>query len=547
MKRAVIYARYSSDKQTEQSIEGQIRVCIDYAKTKDLEIVGEYIDCAISGRTDNRPEFQRLMQDCSKGIFDAVIVYRTDRFARNKYDSAIYKKQLKKNKIELHYAAEHIPEGPEGIILESLMEGLAEYYSAELSQKVKRGIHESALKAKSTGGNIALGYKVADDKSFQINEKEAEAVRIVFDMFIKGTPNSAVCEYLNRLGLRTNKKTLFSNKAIPRLVQNEKYIGTYKCGDVVIKDAIPPIVTKELFYAAQRELAKRRSNRKSPQSRVDYLLSGKLFCGHCKKRMIGISGTSKTGDKHYYYYCSGVRNKTGCDKKHVSKNWIEDLVVSETLKHILRPEAIKFISKKCYESQQNDKTGFAEIEFIQRRIDENKKALNNLLRAIEMGVETTTLPMRIKELETESHQLNSELKKAEAKRFIITPEHVEFKLLQYINDSEDAETYKKRLINSFISEVYLYDDTLLIYYTIRVGQSGILDSELKLIEREEFDADDVCFTKYPNILCVFGLFYEKLIFTFNDQCGIMMKIIRGEHHEIIIGYSTIARYDHYIM
>ena len=145
MKRAVIYARYSSSNQTEQSIEGQVRVCSEYAKAKGLTIVGEYIDRAISGRTDNRPDFQRLMQDSGKHMFEAVIVYRTDRFARNKYDSAIYKRHLRKCNVELHYAAEHIPEGPEGIILESLMEGLAEYYSAELSQKIRRGIRESAL------------------------------------------------------------------------------------------------------------------------------------------------------------------------------------------------------------------------------------------------------------------------------------------------------------------------------------------------------------------------------------------------------------------
>ena len=222
MKRAVIYARYSSSNQTEQSIEGQVRVCSEYAKAKGLTIVGEYIDRAISGRTDNRPDFQRLMQDSGKHMFEAVIVYRTDRFARNKYDSAIYKRHLRKCNVELHYAAEHIPEGPEGIILESLMEGLAEYYSAELSQKIRRGIRESALKGKATGGNIALGYKIGPDKSFIVDEKEAEAVRMIFDMFVRQKPNSEICRYLNDLVIKTSRGNPFTKSSIPRIIQNEK-------------------------------------------------------------------------------------------------------------------------------------------------------------------------------------------------------------------------------------------------------------------------------------------------------------------------------------
>jgi DNA invertase Pin-like site-specific DNA recombinase len=161
------------------------------------------------------------MQDCPKRLFNVVIVYRTDRFARNKYDSAIYKRHLKRSGIELHYAAENIPEGPEGIILESLMEGLAEYYSAELSQKIRRGIRESALKCHSTGGNLALGYRTAADKSFVINEEEAAAVRTIFNMFVRQTTNTEICAYLNDLGLRTSQGRLFTKSSVPRIINKK--------------------------------------------------------------------------------------------------------------------------------------------------------------------------------------------------------------------------------------------------------------------------------------------------------------------------------------
>ena len=142
----VIYARYSAGpRQTDQSIEGQLRVCTDFCKQRGLTVIDTYCDRHISGRTDERPEFQRLIADAKRKKFEAVVVYKTDRFARNKYDSAVYKRELKRNGIQIFYAAEAIPDGPEGIILESLMEGLAEYYSAELAQKIKRGMHERAI------------------------------------------------------------------------------------------------------------------------------------------------------------------------------------------------------------------------------------------------------------------------------------------------------------------------------------------------------------------------------------------------------------------
>ena len=443
MKRAVIYARYSSSSQTEQSIEGQIRVCTEYAKAHDLSIIGEYIDRAISGRTDNRPEFQRLMQDSGKHIFDAIIVYRTDRFARNKYDSAIYKQHLKKNNIELHYAAEHIPEGPEGMILGSLMEGLAEYYSLELSQKIRRGIRESALKAQSLGGNLALGYKVGPNKSFEIDEKSAEAVRMIFDMYVQQKPNSEICERLNNMGIKTSYGHPFSKSSIPRIIQNEKYIGVYKCGDIRLENAVPAIISKEVFLMAQKENARRRTSKQASRPRADYLLSGKLFCGHCKRKMVGVSGTGRHCGKFYYYQCPNARNKKGCNKKHVSRDWLEDLVVSETVEHILRYDVIKYIANACYEIQLNDKSGDEEIEFFRRRIAENKKALDNTLRAIESGVETMSLPIRLRELEMEQLQLKDELKSAEARKVVLTPEHIEFMLMQYANKGEDNYAYKK--------------------------------------------------------------------------------------------------------
>ena len=499
MMRAVIYARYSSNNQREESIEGQIRVCSEYAKAKGLKIVGEYIDRAISGRTDNRPDFQRLMRDCTRKIFDVVIVYATDRFARNKYDSAIHKRALKKAGIELHYAAEHIPAGPEGIILESLMEGLAEYYSARLSENIKRGIHESAQKGRAIGGTKILGYKIAPDKSFEINEKEAEAVKKIFDMFVRQKTNVEICDYLNGLGIRTSRGKPFSKSSIPRIIKNEKYIGIYDCAGVRIEDGLPAIISKEVFAMAQAEVAKWRTSKQAHSPKANYLLSGKLFCGHCKKKMAGVSGTGQLGKKFYYYYCPDNRGRVKlCNKKHVAKNWLEDLVVQETLAHILRPEAINYISGKLYDIQLNDKTGEEEVEFFKRRLADNKKAISNIMQIIETGTVTETLPMRLRELELEHAELQRELQSAESRRIILTPDHIEYMLLKFTEKGEDEEAWKQEVINCFVSSIYLFDDRLLICYNISNNMEGLSKSEISLLESSGFDQRDdsstICFT-----------------------------------------------------
>ena len=164
--KAVIYARYSSDSQREESVEGQIRECTEYAKHNGITIVGTYIDRALSAKTDNRPEFQRMIKDSARNNFDVVIVWKLDRFSRDRYDSAHYKRILKKNGVKIISAKENISDGPEGIILESMLEGMAEYYSAELSEKIHRGQKENALKGKNNGGGIPLGYILGADQNF---------------------------------------------------------------------------------------------------------------------------------------------------------------------------------------------------------------------------------------------------------------------------------------------------------------------------------------------------------------------------------------------
>lgn len=485
MKNAVIYARYSAgSKQTEQSIEGQLRVCTEYAEKNDLRIVGTYIDRKISGKTDNRREFQRMIDDSGKKIFEVVVMYQTDRFARNRYDSAVYKHILRKNGVELKYATTNIPEGPEGIILESLMEGLAEYYSAELSQKIKRGMRESALKCHSTGAGHSLGYRTAPDKSIVIEPDGAKAVQIIFDMYIKGRSQVEICDHLNSLGLRTVQGKPFGKNSINKIIKNKRYIGVYSYDDIVIEDGIPAIISKDTFRLAQLEMERRRTRKRPKSPKAEYLLSGKAFCGHCQKALVGVSGTGRTGNKWYYYYCPDSRAKKGCDKKPVRREWLEEFVVRQTIEDVLRPEVIKHVSEKCYEMQLRYREDNSDVLYFESKLAEVKKAIKNTLKAIESGVVTKALPTRLAELENEQESIEAELAIAKATDVVITPEQIEFLLWQFAQPQkgEGEDEYRRRIIKCFVHKVFLFDDKLLIYYNVSRDGKTRKQSETELLE-----------------------------------------------------------------
>ena len=258
--KAVIYARFSSEKQNEASIEGQLRECMDYANFNNIEVIGNYIDRAQSAKTDNRPNFQKMIKDSYKRMFDCIIVWKLDRFARNRYDSAYYKNVLKKNGVRVISAKESISQGADGILLESILEGYAEYYSAELSEKVKRGMTENALKAKSNGVRPPFGYYVDDTDHYQIDETLAPIVKEIFTLYLDGMRVNDIAKHLNERGIK-HKGFEMKYNAVFRILTNRKYIGEYKFGDIVIPNAIPAIIDEATFNSVQQRMAR---NKKAP-------------------------------------------------------------------------------------------------------------------------------------------------------------------------------------------------------------------------------------------------------------------------------------------
>lgn len=454
---AVIYARYSSHNQREESIEGQLRKCREFADKNGFTVIEEYCDRAISGKTDERYEFQRMMKDSEKGHFQVLIMYTMDRFARNRYDSAVHKAKLRKNGVKIYYTEQSISDEPEGIILESVLEGMAEYYSENLSRGVKRGLKENALKCMATNP-AAFGYIISDEKKYELDPVTAPIVKEIFDLYANGKSRRQVVDILNEKGYRTAKGKPFRIGSLDRILVNKKYIGVYEYMDVVVEGGIPQIVDKEVFDKVQKMLKrnKRQSGKmKNPEA---YLLTGKLFCGECGEQMTGESGTSRTGRIYNYYKCFGRRKSKACHKQNERKEWIEQLVIEETIKQVLKPEVIREIAETVADLAEKEFNDHSRIDSLQGELKSVQKSIQNLLRLVEQGIDTEDVGDRILELNALKADLSKQISKEENRKPNLSKERIEFWLTSFLSngDINDPE-YRHRIVETLVHRVYVFD------------------------------------------------------------------------------------------
>ena len=487
--KAVIYARYSSDNQREESIEGQLRECTAFAEKNGITVLRHYIDRAFSARTDNRPEFQNMIRDSGKKLFDMIIVWKLDRFARNRYDSARYKATLKKNGVKVVSATEVISEGAEGIILESVLEGYAEYYSADLSEKVVRGMTENALKCKYNGATVPIGYRIDSEQHFQIDPLKAPFVLEAFKRYDEGATMTQIRDWLNAQGVKNSRGQPITYNNIQRLLSNRRYIGEYSYRSIIVPDGIPMIVPKELFDRVQEKLEK---NRKAParhKAEDDYLLTTKLFCGYCGAYLCGESGTSRTGLVHHYYKCVSVKKKrTECHKKPVRKDWIEDLVVRETMKMLMDDAAIEAIVSKLMELQDRENVN---LPLYERQLHETETAINNLLNAIQQGILTKSTKARLEELESARDELENRIACEKLAKPKISAEFMTFWLHRFRQLDVKQKSHRKMLIDVFINAIFLYDDKMVITFNYKEGTETIAFDTLKEALSEQASGSDL--------------------------------------------------------
>ncbi len=482
---AVIYARYSSHGQTEQSIEGQLAKGHEYAAARGYTVVHEYIDRAMTGRNDNREQFQKMLSDTGKHQFQVIIVWKVDRFGRNREEIAFHKHTCKKNGVRVEYVAESLPNSPEAVILESVLEGMAEYYSLQLSQNILRGQLESAKKCQCIGGTIPLGYAIGGDKRFVINPQTAPIVKKVFDMYAEGATISEITKRLNEQGIRTARKQPFTKNSLTKLLKNEKYIGVYAYKDLVrVEGGVPAIVDKGTFDKVQGLL---KTNRRAPShtwTKIEYLLTDKLFCGHCGSPMTGESGISHTGVKYGYYGCVKRRKEKACDKKPVRQDWIEALVLDETVKLLHDDELMEFIIDQTWEYYQATDKAQEEKAALEAQLAEVDKAINNLVRAIEAGIFNAATKSRMDELDAQKAALTASLSDLELTSGIrITRNHIKYFLMRLRNLDIKNRECQKRLVQTFVNAVFVYDDgRIKISYNYSGGSNAVTINQIDSAE-----------------------------------------------------------------
>lgn len=475
---AVIYARYSSHAQREVSIEQQLRACKKFAEQQGIEILKTYEDRALTGTSDRRPGFQQMIKDAERSDWIYVIVYTLDRFARDRYDSAVYKRQLKNHGVRVLSAMENISDDPTGVLMESLLEGLAEYYSKELARKVRRGMEDNAQKC-LVNGQLPLGFIRGPDGKYAIDETEAAIVREIFGRVHDGEKLSEIIRDLNARGIHTKTGAAWNRSSFNQILSNERYAGVYIYGETRIPGGVPQIVDRELFDGVQyvvRAKPNPRSNGLPQRRRREngiYLLTGKIFCGDCKSPMVGMSGTGKSGTPHYYYVCKNKRERKGCHKAAVRRDQIERTVATALKNKMLTDKGIIALADAAIEYRQQQ-SGASEVDALRTRLQAVQQSIKNLVAAVEAGVFTASTQNRLLELEEEQKLLSGQLSIAqENEEKALTREEIISMLKMYQQGSIDDKDYQETLIDTFLVAVYVYDDHLKIAFRLDSNNSEL--------------------------------------------------------------------------
>lgn len=449
MKKVAFYGRYSSYSQTEQSIEGQLHVCEQYAEQNELEIVCQYIDRAASGTTDKRPQFQQMISDSESGAFEGILVYKLDRFSRNRYDSAVYKKKLRDRGIRIYSATENLTDTPEGIIMEALVEGMDEYYSAELARKMKRGKEESFHKGKFLGPLAPYGYKI-ENHCLVIDSLTSPIVLEIFQRYANGEKHIDIVNNLNERGIPNVVGTKWRVNHTSKMLRSEIYIGKYTIKNMEGFSPCPAIISEELFNRVQeRRLSALHRARKS-RTEYQYLLTGKATCSICGK---SVYGTSQHLGKYHYYRC--VKNCFGnlpCDEIHER--------VCDAVREYLTDEKLDEIATAVYQEYSRKDAPASEYDILHKELKDVNRQLQNAVDAVLNGFASDSLKSTMTDLEKRKRELANLISKEVVAPPKLTFEHFRF-ALEILIEKANSDNMKS-LVDAIVNLVVVDGDRLII-------------------------------------------------------------------------------------
>lgn len=383
-------------------------------------------------------------------------------------------------------ATEKISDGSEGILMEAVLEGMAEYYSAELSEKVIRGMTENALKRKYNGGILPIGYTVDSERHLQIDPLTAPAVVAAFARYADGGSMKDVADEMNAKGIRSKFGKKISIDSVTRMLRNRRYIGEFRFRDIFDPNGVPAIVPKELFDRVQERMV---TNKKAPgrhKADDEYLLTTKLICGKCERFMVGESGKNSGAVKYRYYKCSGVKNHKGCDKKTVRKDWIENLVIERILRIVFDDALVDSLADSVMELQAKENTA---VPLLQKQYAEVQRGIDNLLNAIQQGIITSSTKERLDELEKRKSELSELIVKEEMEKPLLTKEQIVFWFHRFRKLNPKKLEHRRRLIDSFINAIYLYDDRMLVVFNYKDGTETVSIEKAKKLDKTGKSSD----------------------------------------------------------
>ena len=453
---AAIYARYSSSGQNDASIEQQIEECKTYAAHNNLTVVSEYEDRAMTGRNDRRPGFQRMIRAAERHEFQVLLTYKSNRLARNMLDALRYENRLDKAGVKVVYCKEDFGDNAAGRLALRMMMSVNEFYSDNLSEDVKRGMRDSAQKCKVIG-SVPLGYKKGKDDRFEIDEATANIVREIFQRVINGETYSAIARSLNERGLKTSQGKPWGKGSFLNIIGNERYTGTYMFMGVRVEGGMPQIISREVYDAVQEIRKSRNPFTGRHRSNNDFQLTGKLFCGQCCSPMVGVSGTGRHGDVHYYYSCNGHRLQKVCDKRNIGKEFIEEQVTRAIITVVLDDEMVEWIADTIMEESEKQKAA-SKLGHYESLLETTQKQIMNILRAVEMGIVSDEFKERMEQLNADKKTLQGKIAVEKMDLFLIDRPRVVF-CLESIRDGDPADPeFQHRVIRDFVQAVYVYDD-----------------------------------------------------------------------------------------
>lgn len=504
-KNAIGYCRFSSDHQREESIEAQQRIITEYANRNNYKIIDWYIDRGFSGKTVNRPSFQKMLDDISSGncSFDTVIIHKMDRFSRNAVDAIKYKGILHDYGIELVSTVEQIKDDAQGKLVYGIMSNINQFYIDNLSNEVMKGLRENAYQCKWNGGKPPLGYNVENGK-LVINESEAVIIRKIFEMSADGYGYNSILKELNKCGYKTKYGKPFGKNSLYDLIRNERYYGCYiynKCAKrnsqnqrnshrykdeseiIRIEGGNPAIISKELWEKANT--ARKISARNNCKAKYPYLLSGLLYCGECGAKMHG--NHRKYGSSGYNTYrCNKQANQLNCNCKEIRSDILEQFVINTLTEHFFNPDIIEIITE-----QVND--------LIKERADtENEKTLtakstlkgletvrNNLVEAMAQAGFNKAIADKLESTEKQIAEYTNIInEEANKKASSVSKEEVEDRIKTLKNAMLDIKNIEKTrlLLHSYIDKIII--DNITVKVTFKVAFSVFIKGDIQTVEYE---------------------------------------------------------------